>query len=156
MGGHDRDGDVHGVPVPRPRAAAQGAASAAKAALEHIPDGGAIIFTGSVNGLRGNASLIDYAATKGATHIFAMSLAQSLIERNIRVNVVAPGPVWTPLIPATLPAEKVKSFGQQVPMGRAAQPDEIAPSYVFFASNQLSSYYSGEVLAPAGGETHPG
>jgi NAD(P)-dependent dehydrogenase (short-subunit alcohol dehydrogenase family) len=109
-----------------------------------------------VNGLRGNKSLIDYAATKGAIHIYAQSLAQALIERRIRVNVVAPGPVWTPLIPATMPAEKVETFGQQTPMGRAAQPDEIAPSYVFFASEILSSYYTGEVLAPVGGETHPG
>ncbi len=127
-----------------------------RAALAHLPDGAAIIFTGSVNGLRGNKSLIDYAATKGAIHVFAQSLAQALIERRIRVNVVAPGPVWTPLIPATMPAEKVESFGAQTPMGRAAQPDEIAPSYVFFASEILSSYYTGEVLAPIGGETLPG
>jgi NAD(P)-dependent dehydrogenase (short-subunit alcohol dehydrogenase family) len=84
------------------------------------------------------------------------SLAQALTERRIRVNCVAPGPVWTPLIPATMPEDKVESFGQQVPMQRAAQPDEIAPSYVFFASEQLSSYYTGEVLAPIGGETLPG
>ena len=127
-----------------------------QAALAHIPDGGAILFTGSVNGLRGNASLIDYSATKGAVHCFALSLAQALIDREIRVNVVAPGPVWTPLIPATLSADKVETFGQQTPMGRAAQPDEIAPSYVFFASRTLSSYYTGEVLAPVGGETMPG
>jgi len=125
-------------------------------ALDHLPEGGAIIFTGSVNGLRGNKELIDYAATKGAIHVLVYSLAQALVERRIRVNCVAPGPVWTPLIPATMPPEKVESFGQQVPMQRAAQPDEIAPSYVFFASEQLSSYYSGEVLAPIGGETTPG
>jgi NAD(P)-dependent dehydrogenase (short-subunit alcohol dehydrogenase family) len=83
-------------------------------------------------------------------------MAQSLVERRIRVNAVAPGPVWTPLIPATMPEEKVEAFGTQVPMGRAAQPDEIAPSYVFFAAEELSSYYSGEVLAPIGGETLPG
>ncbi len=127
-----------------------------KAALEHMGEGGSIINTGSVNGIRGNGSLIDYAATKGAVHVLTFSLAQALIERGIRVNCVAPGPVWTPLIPATFPPEKVEKFGQQVPMGRAAQPDEIAPSYVFFASNELSSYYTGEVLAPVGGETHPG
>jgi NAD(P)-dependent dehydrogenase (short-subunit alcohol dehydrogenase family) len=127
-----------------------------RAALQHLPHGGAILFTGSVNGLRGNKSLIDYAATKGAVHVLAMSLAQSLVQRAVRVNVVAPGPVWTPLIPATMPAEKSASFGQQVPMGRAADPDEIAPSYVFFAAERLSSYYTGEVLAPIGGETHPG
>jgi NAD(P)-dependent dehydrogenase (short-subunit alcohol dehydrogenase family) len=125
-------------------------------ALKHLPEGGAIINTGSVNGIRGNGGLIDYAATKGAVHVLTFSLAQNLIDRKIRVNCVAPGPVWTPLIPATMPAEKVESFGQQVPMQRAAQPDEIAPSYVFFASEQLSSYYTGEVLAPVGGETHPG
>jgi NAD(P)-dependent dehydrogenase (short-subunit alcohol dehydrogenase family) len=84
------------------------------------------------------------------------SLAQSLAERRIRVNCVAPGPVWTPLIPATMGAEKVESFGGHPPFGRAAQPDEIAPSYVFFAAAQLSSSYSGEVLAPIGGETLPG
>jgi NAD(P)-dependent dehydrogenase (short-subunit alcohol dehydrogenase family) len=127
-------------------------------ALKHLPEDGtaSIIFTGSVNGLRGNKDLIDYAATKGAVHVLTFSLAQALVERRIRVNCVAPGPVWTPLIPATFPEEKVESFGQQVPMKRAAQPDEIAPSYVFFASEQLSSYYTGEVLAPIGGETLPG
>jgi NAD(P)-dependent dehydrogenase (short-subunit alcohol dehydrogenase family) len=127
-----------------------------KAALEHMHEGASIINTGSVNGIRGNGSLIDYAASKGAIHVLTFSLAQALVDRGIRVNCVAPGPVWSPLIPATMPAEKVESFGSHVPMGRAAQPDEIAPSYVFFASDQLSSYYTGEVLAPVGGETHPG
>jgi NAD(P)-dependent dehydrogenase (short-subunit alcohol dehydrogenase family) len=127
-----------------------------RAALRHLPDGSAIVNTSSINGLRGNKSLIDYAATKGAINAFTWSMAQSLVERRIRVNAVAPGPVWTPLIPATMPEEKVEKFGQQVPMERAAQPDEIAPSYVFFAAEQLSSYYSGEVLAPIGGETLPG
>ena len=127
-----------------------------KAALEHMPDGGAIINTGSINGLRGNKTLIDYSATKGAVLALTYSLAQSLAERRIRVNCVAPGPVWTPLIPATMDAERVESFGGHTPFGRAAQPDEIAPSYVFFAAAQLSSYYSGEVLAPIGGETLPG
>ena len=127
-----------------------------KAALDHIPDGGAIINTGSINGLRGNKTLIDYSATKGAVLALTYSLAQSLAERRIRVNCVAPGPVWTPLIPATMDAGRVESFGGHTPFGRAAQPDEIAPSYVFFASVQLSSYYSGEVLAPIGGETLPG
>jgi NAD(P)-dependent dehydrogenase (short-subunit alcohol dehydrogenase family) len=127
-----------------------------RAALAYIPDGGCIINTSSINGLRGNKTLIDYAATKGAVLALTYSLAQSLQDRGVRVNCVAPGPVWTPLIPATFPAEKVEQFGQQVPMGRAAQPDEIAPSYVFFAAPQLSSYYSGEVLAPVGGETLPG
>jgi NAD(P)-dependent dehydrogenase (short-subunit alcohol dehydrogenase family) len=127
-----------------------------KAALEHMSEGASIINTGSVNGIRGNGSLIDYAASKGAIHVLTFSLAQALVERKIRVNCVAPGPVWSPLIVATMPGEKVESFGSHVPMGRAAQPDEIAPSYVFFASEQLSSYYTGEVLAPVGGETHPG
>lgn len=127
-----------------------------KAALRHLPDGGAIVNTSSINGLRGNKTLIDYSATKGAILAWTYSLAQALEPRGIRVNCVAPGPVWTPLIPATFPKEKVESFGQHTPMGRPAQPDEIAPSYVFFASGELSSYYSGEVLAPIGGETLPG
>ena len=125
-------------------------------AMKHLPDGGAIINTSSINGLRGNASLIDYSATKGAVNALTYALAQALIDKGIRVNAVAPGPIWTPLIPATMDEEKVKTFGQQTPMGRAAQPDEVAPSYVFFASGQLSSYYSGEILAPIGGETLPG
>ena len=125
-------------------------------ALKHMGEGSSIINTGSVNGLRGNKSLIDYSAAKGGIHVLSMALAQALVERKIRVNVVAPGPVWTPLIVATFDEEKVSEFGQQVPMQRAAQPDEIAPSYVFFASDELSSYYTGEVLAPIGGETTPG
>ncbi|WP_412538850.1 SDR family oxidoreductase [Longispora sp. K20-0274] len=127
-----------------------------RAALRHLPAGAAIINTASVNGLRGNETLIDYSATKGAVLAFTYSLAQALIDRRIRVNCVAPGPVWTPLIPATFPAERVATFGAKTPLGRPAQPDEIAPSYVFFAADTLSSYYSGEVLAPLGGETHPG
>ncbi|MCU1498593.1 MAG: NAD(P)-dependent oxidoreductase [Acidimicrobiales bacterium] len=127
-----------------------------KRALAHMGPGSAIINTASINGLRGNKSLIDYSATKGAILAFTYSMAQALVDRQIRVNCVAPGPVWTPLIPATMPEEKVENFGEQVPMSRAAQPDEIAPSYVFFASERLSSYYSGEVLAPIGGETLPG
>jgi NAD(P)-dependent dehydrogenase (short-subunit alcohol dehydrogenase family) len=127
-----------------------------RAALAHLPDGGSIVNTASINGLRGNKSLIDYSATKGAILAFTYSMAQSLQERGIRCNSVAPGPVWTPLIPATMGEEKVQQFGGQVPMQRAAHPDEIAPSYVFFASGRLSSYYSGEVLAPVGGETMPG
>ncbi|GAA1733084.1 SDR family oxidoreductase [Nonomuraea sp. AD125B] len=127
-----------------------------KAALPHLREGSAIINTSSINGLRGNKTLIDYAATKGAINAFTYSMAQNLTERGIRVNAVAPGPVWTPLIPATMPEGKVEKFGEQVPMGRAADPDEIAPSYVFFAANRMSSYYTGEVLAPIGGETLPG
>jgi NAD(P)-dependent dehydrogenase (short-subunit alcohol dehydrogenase family) len=109
-----------------------------------------------VTGLRGNPQLLTYAASKGAIHNFTQSLAHQLADRGIRVNCVAPGPVWTPLIPSTMPEDKVESFGGQTPMGRAAQPDEIAPSYVFFASEQLSSYYTGEVMAAIGGETTPG
>jgi NAD(P)-dependent dehydrogenase (short-subunit alcohol dehydrogenase family) len=126
------------------------------AALKHLGEGGAIINTGSVNGLRGNKTLIEYSATKGAVHAWTYAMAQALVDRGVRVNCVAPGPVWTPLIPATFPAERVESFGQQVPYGRPADPDELAPSYVFFAANQLSSYYTGEVLAALGGETTPG
>ncbi|MDD9369461.1 MAG: SDR family oxidoreductase [Acidimicrobiales bacterium] len=127
-----------------------------QAALEHLPDGSAIINTGSVNGLRGNKSLLAYAATKGAVHIFTKSMAQALVDRRIRVNCVAPGPVWTPLIPATMPPDKTAEFGTQDPMGRAAEPDEIAPSFVFLASERLSGFYTGQVLSPIGGETHPG
>jgi NAD(P)-dependent dehydrogenase (short-subunit alcohol dehydrogenase family) len=126
------------------------------AALKHMGEGGVIINTGSVNGLRGNKTLIDYSATKGAVHAWTYAMAQALVDRGIRVNCVAPGPVWTPLIPATFAAERVESFGSQVPYGRPADPDELAPSYVFFAANQLSSYYTGEVLAALGGETTPG
>ncbi|WP_017571070.1 SDR family oxidoreductase [Nocardiopsis halotolerans] len=121
-------------------------------ALEHIPEGGSIIITGSINGLRGNKSLIDYASSKAAVMNLSNSLAQTLMGRGIRANCVAPGPVWTPLIPSTLGEKGSEGFGQQAPMGRAADPDEIAPSYVFFASGQLSSYYTGETLAPTGGE----
>lgn len=127
-----------------------------KAALPHLREGSAIVNTASVNGLRGNKTLIDYSATKGAVIAWTYAMAQALVDRGIRVNAVAPGPVWTPLIPATMPPGKVSEFGAQVPMGRAAHPDEIAPSYVFFASDRFSSYYTGEVLAPIGGETLPG
>lgn len=127
-----------------------------KAALPHLGEGSVILNTASINGLRGNKTLIDYAATKGAVLALTYSLAQTLRDRGIRVNAVAPGPVWTPLIPSTMDAEKVQSFGNQAPFGRAAEPDEIAPSFLFFAAGVMSSYYSGEVLAPIGGETLPG
>lgn len=125
-------------------------------ALPHLPDDGSIIITGSINGLRGNTSLIDYSASKAAAMTFAQCMAQALMDRGIRVNTVSPGPVWTPLIPATFDEDRVEGFGEQAPMGRPADPDEIAPSYVFFASGRLSSYYSGQNLVPAGGEIHPG
>lgn len=127
-----------------------------QAALPHMPEGSAVINTASITGLQGHKQLLDHAATKAAIISLTYSLAMALVDRNIRVNAVAPGPVWTPSIPATFPVGKVKDFGSDTPMGRAAQPDEIAPSYVFFASNRLSSYYSGEVLAPVGGQTMPG
>lgn len=126
------------------------------AAIRYMPEGSAIVNTGSVNGLRGNKKLIDYSATKGAVHAWTYAMAQSLAPRGIRINCVAPGPVWTPLIPATLAEEHVEKFGQQVPMRRAAEPDELAPSFVFLAANQFSSYYTGEVIAALGGETMPG
>ncbi|XVQ11509.1 SDR family oxidoreductase [Spirillospora sp. CA-255316] len=125
-------------------------------ALEHLGEGSSIVITGSINGLRGNKTLIDYSASKAAAMTLGESLAQNLMDKGIRVNTVAPGPVWTPLIPATFDEEKVEGFGKQAPMGRAAHPDEIAPSYVFFASDRLSSYYTGQTLVPAGGEIHPG
>jgi len=128
----------------------------AKAALEHMPEGAAIINTGSVTGLEGSKTLIDYSATKGAIHAFTKSLAQSLVERKIRVNCVAPGPVWTPLNPQSKPAKEVGKFGQDTPYKRPAQPEEMAPAYVFFASAADSSYITGEVLALLGGETTAG
>ncbi|WP_431876057.1 SDR family oxidoreductase [Amycolatopsis sacchari] len=127
-----------------------------QAALPHLGEGGAIVNSASVNGLRGNKKLIDYSATKGAIIAWTYSMAQALAERGIRINCVAPGPVWTPLIPATMSPDHVESFGENVPMKRMAHPDELAPSYVFLAANRLSSYYTGEVLAALGGETMPG
>ena len=122
-----------------------------KAALKHMKDGDSIINTTSVNAYRGNPELVDYSSTKGAIVSFTRSLALSLAEKNIRVNGVAPGPVWTPLIPATFPEEKVKEFGKQVPLKRPGQPSEIAPSFVFLASED-ASYMTGQVLHPNGGE----
>jgi NAD(P)-dependent dehydrogenase (short-subunit alcohol dehydrogenase family) len=125
-------------------------------ALPHLGEGSAIVNTASVNGLRGNKKLIDYSATKGAIIAWTYAMALALAPRGIRINCVAPGPVWTPLIPATMSEEHVESFGEHVPMGRPAHPDELAPSYVFLAANRLSSYYTGEVIAALGGETMPG
>jgi len=125
----------------------------ARAALKHMKEGGAIVNTGSVAGLEGPGKLIDYAATKGAIHTFTKSLASSLIERKIRVNCVAPGPVWTPLNASARSAEEMAEYGGDVPMGRPGQPEEMAPAYVFFASDLCSSYISGEVLSLYGGKT---
>jgi NAD(P)-dependent dehydrogenase (short-subunit alcohol dehydrogenase family) len=122
-----------------------------KAALPHLPEGGAIINTTSVTAYRGSSRLLDYASTKGAIVAFTRSLALNLADRKIRVNAVAPGPIWTPLIPSTFPEEKVKTFGSDVPMGRPGEPDEVAPCYVFLASDD-SSYFTGQVLHPNGGE----
>ncbi|REK10958.1 MAG: SDR family NAD(P)-dependent oxidoreductase [Planctomycetota bacterium] len=127
-----------------------------KAALAHMPKGSAIINTGSITGLDGSGGIIDYASTKGAIHAFTKSLAQNLVDRGIRVNCVAPGPVWTPLNPAERPPDDVRQFGKGTPMGRPAQPEEIAPAYVFFASNADSSYVTGEVLTLLGGGTTAG
>jgi NAD(P)-dependent dehydrogenase (short-subunit alcohol dehydrogenase family) len=128
----------------------------AKAALPHLKPGSAIVNTGSITGLEGSKQLLDYSATKGAIHAFTKSLAQNLQQKGIRVNCVAPGPVWTPLNPSDQPPDKVSKFGQQVPFGRPAQPEEIAPAYVFFASDGDSSYITGEVLTLLGGETAAG
>ena len=106
-----------------------------QAALPHLPEGSAIINTTSVTAYKGSAHLLEYASTKGAIISFTRSLSQALAEKNIRVNAVAPGPIWTPLIPSTFPPEKVGSFGSDVPLGRAGQPEEVAPSYVFLASD---------------------
>ncbi len=125
----------------------------AKSALRYIPEGGAIVNCGSITGLEGSKELIDYSATKGAIHAFTKSLAQSLSERNIRVNCVSPGPVWTPLNVADKEPEEVAQHGADTPMKRPAQPEEIAPAFVFFASDADSSYISGEVLTLLGGET---
>jgi NAD(P)-dependent dehydrogenase (short-subunit alcohol dehydrogenase family) len=122
-----------------------------KAAVEHLREGSAIINTTSVTAYKGSPKLLDYSSTKGAIVAFTRSLALSLIEKGIRVNGVAPGPIWTPLIPSTFPPEKVAEFGSDVPMKRAGQPEEVAPCYVFLASDD-SSYMAGQVLHPNGGE----
>lgn len=122
-----------------------------KHALPHLRKGSAIINTTSVTAYRGSPELLDYSATKGAIVAFTRSLALALAEKQIRVNAVAPGPIWTPLIPSTFPEEKVEKFGSDVPLGRPGEPEEVAPCYVFLASRD-SSYMSGQVLHPNGGE----
>lgn len=122
----------------------------AKAVLPHLGEGGAIINTTSVTAYRGSDHLIDYAASKGAIVAFTRSLAKALAERGIRVNGVAPGPIWTPLIPATFDAEHVKNFGNDTPLVRAGQPAEVAPCFVLLASTD-GSYLTGQVLHPNGG-----
>jgi hypothetical protein len=123
----------------------------AKAAAPHLRQGGAIINTGSVTGIDGSQELLDYSMTKGGIHAFTRSLSGSMLKRGVRVNAVAPGPVWTPLNPADKSADKVAKFGQQTKMKRPAQPEEIAPAYVFLAAPSCSSYITGEVLPIIGG-----
>ena len=122
-----------------------------KAAVPHMKPGSTIINTASIQAYQSSPELMDYATTKAGIVAFTKALGASLAEKGIRVNSVAPGPIWTPLIPATMPDEKVESFGEQTPMGRAGQPAELAPAYVFFAS-QESSYITAEVLGVTGGQ----
>lgn len=124
----------------------------AKAALKHLPEHGAIVNTTSITAYQGSPELIDYSSTKGAIVAFTRSLSVSLAQKKIRVNAVAPGPIWTPLIPATMPEDAVKSFGKDTLLGRAGQPYELAPSYVYLASDIDSSYVTGQVLHVDGGE----
>src|SRR6266480_3245830 len=121
-----------------------------KAAIKHLKKGAAIINTTSVTAYKGSAHLLDYSSTKGAITAFTRSLSQALADTGIRVNGVAPGPIWTPLIPSTFPANEVETFGSDVPLGRPGQPEEIAPSFVFLASDD-SSYMTGQILHPNGG-----
>jgi NAD(P)-dependent dehydrogenase (short-subunit alcohol dehydrogenase family) len=124
----------------------------ARAAVRRMAAGGAIVNTGSITGLEGSKALLDYSATKGAIHAFTKSLAQQLVERGIRVNCVAPGPIWTPLNVADKDAEQAAEQGKDTPMRRPGQPEEVAPAYVFFASNVDSGYITGEVLTLLGGD----
>lgn len=127
-----------------------------RAALPYMGAGDCIINSGSVTGLVGNPTLVDYSSTKGAIHTFTKSLAKKLIDKRIRVNCVAPGPVWTPLNPAERSADDMKEFGGDTALGRPAQPDEIAPAFVFLASNGDSGYMTGEVINILGGDTMAG
>ena len=123
----------------------------ARAAIPHMKSGSSIVMTGSVTGLQGSKELLDYSMTKGGIHAFTRSLAGHLVDRGIRVNAIAPGPVWTPLNPADRPAEEVRECGTKTPMKRAAQPEEIAPAFVFMAAPACSSYITGEILPIVGG-----
>jgi len=125
----------------------------AKAALPHLSQGSSIINTGSVTGLEGNERLLDYSMTKGGIHAFTRSLSESVLDRGIRVNAIAPGPVWTPLNPADSPPDRVAKFGSDTPMKRPAQPEELSPLYVFLAAPSCSSYITGEVFPVVGGHT---
>jgi NAD(P)-dependent dehydrogenase (short-subunit alcohol dehydrogenase family) len=122
-----------------------------QAALQYMPEGGSIINTTSVTAYRGSSKLLDYSSTKGAIVSFTRSLSASLVEKKIRVNGVAPGPIWTPLIPATFQAEQVEKFGTDCPMGRPGQPVEVAPAYVFLAGDD-ASYITGQIIHVNGGE----
>jgi len=124
-----------------------------RAAVPRLLSGSAIVNTGSITGMQGSKDLLDYSATKGAIHAFTKSLAQSLVEKKIRVNCVAPGPIWTPLNVADKEPKKAAEHGKKTPMQRPGQPEEVAPAYVFFASNADSSYITGEILTLLGGET---
>src|SRR3954471_1857403 len=125
-----------------------------RASLPHLAPGSSIINTTSIQATDPSPQLMDYASTKAAIVNFTKALAQQVAERGIRVNAVAPGPIWTPLIPATMPSEKTESFGQNTPLGRAGQPAELAPAYVFFPS-QEASFVTGEVMAVTGGRLMP-
>lgn len=125
----------------------------ARAAIPRLKRGSAIVNTGSITGLQGSKELLDYSATKGAIHAFTKSLAQSLVEKKIRVNCISPGPIWTPLNVADKDASEAAKHGEETPMKRPGQPEEVAPAYVFFASNADSSYITGEILTLLGGET---
>lgn len=123
----------------------------AQAAVPHMRPGSAIVNSGSVTGIRGSAELVDYSMTKGGIHAFTRALSGNLLPRGIRVNAVAPGPVWTPLNPSDRPADDVAEFGGGAKMGRPAQPEELSPAYLFLASPQCSSYITGEILPVIGG-----
>lgn len=122
-----------------------------QAVLPHMTSGGSIVNSGSVTGIEGSKSIVDYSMSKGGVHAFTRALSGQLLERGIRVNAVAPGPVWTPFNPADKSPERIRCFGSDTPMKRPAQPEEVAPAYVFLASSHCSSYITGEILPVIGG-----